>query len=276
MTELQKMGAAAKKAAAVLRTAGEKKRTALNAAAAALRARQAEILAANEEDLKAAKENGMSEAMLDRLALTPARMEGMAKGVEDVSAQRDPVGRILSGETNPKGLKVEKITVPMGVIGIIYEARPNVTSDAAALCLMAGSAVILRGGKEAFRSNNAIAEVLRDAIESAGLPARQRSACTGYLPRVQRGAHGHDGVPRFAHSARRRRAYPRRGGKRQGTGHRDRRRQLPRVCRQRRRHRNGGEYHFQRENLPSVCLQRHRNDLGAQGHCRSGAARHLK
>ena len=93
-----------------------------------------------------------------------------AKGVEDVSAQRDPVGRILSGETNPKGLKVEKITVPMGVIGIIYEARPNVTSDAAALCLMAGSAVILRGGKEAFRSNNAIAEVLRDAIESADLP----------------------------------------------------------------------------------------------------------
>ena len=170
MTELQKMGAAAQKAAAVLRTAGEKKRTALNAAAAALRARQAEILAANEEDLKAAKENGMSEAMLDRLALTPARIEGMAKGVEDVSVQRDPVGRILSGETNPKGLKVEKITVPMGVIGIIYEARPNVTSDAAALCLMAGSAVILRGGKEAFRSNNAIAEVLRDAIESADLP----------------------------------------------------------------------------------------------------------
>lgn len=102
------MGAAAKKAAAVLRTAGENKRTALNAAAAALRARQAEILAANKEDLKAAKENGMSEAMLDRLALTPARIEGMAKGVEDVSAQRDPVGRILSGETNPKGLKVEK------------------------------------------------------------------------------------------------------------------------------------------------------------------------
>ena len=164
------MGAAAKKAAAVLRTAGENKRTALNAAAAALRARQAEILAANKEDLKAAKENGMSEAMLDRLALTPARIEGMAKGVEDVSAQRDPVGRILSGETNPKGLKVEKITVPMGVIGIIYEARPNVTSDAAALCLMAGSAVILRGGKEAFRSNNAIAEVLRNAIESADLP----------------------------------------------------------------------------------------------------------
>lgn len=276
MTELQKMGAAAKKAAAVLRTAGENKRTALNAAAAALRTRQAEILAANEEDLKAAKENGMSEAMLDRLALTPARIEDMAKGVEDVSAQRDPVGRILSGETNPKGLKVEKITVPMGVIGIIYEARPNVTSDAAALCLMAGSAVILRGGKEAFRSNNAIAEVLRDAIESAGLPcdsvqlvqdtSRASSVelmgMTEYLDLL---------IPRGGAGLIRAR-----GGKRQGTGHRDRCRQLPRVCRQRRRHRNGGEYHFQRENLPSVRLQRHRNDLGAQGHCRSGAARHLK
>ena len=164
------MGAAAQKAAAVLRTAGEKKRTALNAAAAALRARQTEILAANEEDLKAAKENGMSEAMLDRLALTPARIEGMAKGVEDVSAQRDPVGRILSGETNPKGLKVEKITVPMGVIGIIYEARPNVTSDAAALCLMAGSAVILRGGKEAFRSSMCLTKIMREALASCGLP----------------------------------------------------------------------------------------------------------
>ena len=170
MTELQKMGAAAQKAAAVLRTAGEKKRTALNAAAAALRTRQAEILAANEEDLKAAKENGMSEAMLDRLALTPARIEGMAKGVEDVSAQRDPVGRILSGETNPKGLKVEKITVPMGVIGIIFEARPNVTSDAAALCLKAGSAVILRGGKEAINSNLAVSEIMRNAVESVGFP----------------------------------------------------------------------------------------------------------
>ena len=156
MTELQKMGAVAQKAAAVLRTAGENKRTALNAAAAALRARQAEILAANEKDLKAAKENGMSEAMLDRLALTPARIEGMAKGVEDVSAQRDPVGRILSGETNPKGLKVEKITVPMGVIGIIYEARPNVTADAFGLCFKTGNAVILKGGKDAIHSNKAI------------------------------------------------------------------------------------------------------------------------
>lgn len=170
MTELQKMGAAAKAAAAVLRTAGEKKRAALLEAAKALRGEQTALLRANEEDLAAARANGMKDAMLDRLTLTPARIEAMAQGVEDVAAQRDPVGRVLSGETRPNGLKIEKITVPMGVIGIIFEARPNVTSDAAALCLMAGSAVILRGGKEAIHSNTAIAELLRGACERAGLP----------------------------------------------------------------------------------------------------------
>ena len=170
MTELQKMGAAAKEAAAVQRTAGEKKRRALLEAAQALRAAAPEILAANAVDLAAARENGMRDAMLDRLTLTEARIEAMAQGVEDVAAQRDPVGRVLSGETRPNGLKIEKVTVPMGVIGIIYEARPNVTSDAAALCLMAGSTVILRGGKEAFHSNMAVTSVLQAALERAGLP----------------------------------------------------------------------------------------------------------
>lgn len=170
MTELQKMGAAAKEAAAVLRTAGEKKRRALLEAAQALRAAAPEILAANAVDLAAARESGMRDAMLDRLTLTKARIEAMAQGVEDVAAQRDPVGRVLSGETRPNGLKIEKVTVPMGVIGIIFEARPNVTSDAAALCLMAGSAVILRGGKEAFHSNMAVTSVLQAALERAGLP----------------------------------------------------------------------------------------------------------
>ena len=170
MTELQKMGAAAKEAAAVLRTAGEKKRRALLEAAQALRAAAPEILAANAVDLAAAHESGMRDAMLDRLTLTEARIEAMAQGVEDVAAQRDPVGRVLSGETRPNGLKIEKVTVPMGVIGIIFEARPNVTSDAAALCLMAGSAVILRGGKEAFHSNMAVTSVLQAALERAGLP----------------------------------------------------------------------------------------------------------
>lgn len=170
MTELQKMGAAAKEAAAVLRTAGEKKRRALLEAAQALRAETARILEANALDLAAARESGMRDAMLDRLTLTAARVEAMAQGVEDVAAQRDPVGRVLSGETRPNGLKIEKITVPMGVIGIIFEARPNVTSDAAALCLMAGSAVILRGGKEALHSNTAVTAVLQEALARAGLP----------------------------------------------------------------------------------------------------------
>lgn len=154
----------------MLRTAGEKKRRALLEAAQALRAAAPEILAANAVDLAAARESGMRDAMLDRLTLTEARIEAMAQGVEDVAAQRDPVGRVLSGETRPNGLKIEKVTVPMGVIGIIFEARPNVTSDAAALCLMAGSAVILRGGKEAFHSNMAVTSVLQAALERAGLP----------------------------------------------------------------------------------------------------------
>lgn len=170
MTQLQKMGAAAKQAAAVLRTAGEKKREALLKAAEILRRETEKVLAANAIDVKAAKENGMSESLLDRLTLTAARVEGMAKGIEDVAALRDPVGRILSGETRPNGLRIEKITVPMGVIGIIYEARPNVTSDAAALCLMAGSAVILRGGKEAFHSNVAVTALMQEALEAVGLP----------------------------------------------------------------------------------------------------------
>ena len=170
MTELQKMGAAAKEAAAVLRTAGEKKRRALLEAAQALRAETARILEANALDLAAARESGMRDAMLDRLTLTAARVEAMAQGVEDVAAQRDPVGRVLSGETRPNGLKIEKITVPMGVIGIIFEARPNVTSDAASLCLMAGSAVILRGGKEALHSNTAVTAVLQEALARTGLP----------------------------------------------------------------------------------------------------------
>lgn len=164
------MGAAAKEAAAVLRTAGEKKRRALLEAAQALRAETARILEANALDLAAARESGMRDAMLDRLTLTAARVEAMAQGVEDVAAQRDPVGRVLSGETRPNGLKIEKITVPMGVIGIIFEARPNVTSDAAALCLMAGSAVILRGGKEALHSNTAVTAVLQEALARTGLP----------------------------------------------------------------------------------------------------------
>lgn len=170
MTRLEEMGAAAKQAARVLAVAGNQKDNALEAIAAALETHTEEILAANREDLAAAEANGMSRSLLDRLALNEKRVQGMADGVRQVKAQPDPIGQVLEGGVRPNGLRIEKVAVPLGVIGIIYEARPNVTADAAALCLKAGNAVILRGGKEAFRSNQAIAEVMRDAVESAGLP----------------------------------------------------------------------------------------------------------
>ncbi|HIS50995.1 MAG TPA: glutamate-5-semialdehyde dehydrogenase [Candidatus Gallacutalibacter pullistercoris] len=170
MTRLEEMGAAAKQAARKLAVAGNQKDTALEAIAAALEAHTEEILAANREDLFAAEQNGMSRSLMDRLALNEKRIAGMADGVRQVKAQPDPVGQVLEGGVRPNGLRIEKVAVPLGVIGIIYEARPNVTADAAALCLKAGNAVILRGGKEAFRSNQAIAEVMRDAVETAGLP----------------------------------------------------------------------------------------------------------
>ena len=170
MTALEQMGAKAKEAARALGKAGAKKTAALELAAAALWDRRAEILKANGEDVAAGEAAGMRPSLLDRLRLTEERIAAMAQAVREVAAAPDPVGRVLSGEVRPNGLQLQKVTVPLGVIGIIYEARPNVTSDAAALCLKAGNAVILRGGKEAFRSNQAVAEVLRDALEAGGLP----------------------------------------------------------------------------------------------------------
>lgn len=170
MTQLEIMGANAKKAARFLMTAGSKKNEALNAVAEALRANAETIIEANKIDIENGKKAGLTESLLDRLSLDESRINGMADGVEQVASFADPVGRVLDGRTLKNGLQIEKITVPMGVIGIIFEARPNVTSDAAALCLKAGSAVILRGGKEAINSNTAIAKIMCDAIEKAGLP----------------------------------------------------------------------------------------------------------
>ena len=170
MTQLEIMGAKAKEASRFLMTAGSKKDEALNAIAKALRENADKIIKANDIDIENGKKAGLTKSLLDRLKLTEERINGMADGVSEVASLADPVGRVLDGRTLKNGLQIEKITVPMGVIGIIFEARPNVTSDAAALCLKAGSAVILRGGKEAINSNKAIAEIMRDAIEGAGLP----------------------------------------------------------------------------------------------------------
>ena len=177
MTQLEIMGAQAKNAARFLMNAGSKKDEALLAIAKALRDNAQKIIEANKIDLENGKAAGLTESLLDRLSLDESRILGMADGVTQVAAMPDPIGKVLEGRTLKNGLQIEKITVPMGVIGIIYEARPNVTSDAAALCLKAGSAVILRGGKEAINSNKAIAEIMCDAIEAAGLPR----ACVGLV-----------------------------------------------------------------------------------------------
>lgn len=170
MTQLEIMGANAKNASVFLRTAGSKKDDALLAIAKALREHSDEIIKVNEIDIENGKNAGLTESLLDRLRLTPERINGMAEGVEQVAALADPIGNVLEGRTLKNGLNIEKVRVPMGVIGIIFEARPNVTSDAAALCLKAGSAVILRGGKEAINSNLAVSEIMRNAVESVGFP----------------------------------------------------------------------------------------------------------
>lgn len=146
----------------------EQKDMALQAIADGLRENSAQIIEENEKDLKRGKANGLPEALLDRLMLNEDRIEGIAKGVEDVKALPDPCGRVLEEVIRPNGLKIQKVSVPIGVIGIIYEARPNVTADAAVLCLKSGNAVILRGGKEAICSNTAIANIMRQAVESVG------------------------------------------------------------------------------------------------------------
>ena len=170
MTTLEIMGAKAKEASRFLMTAGSKKDDALLAIAKALREHSEEIIKANSIDIKNGEGAGLTVSLLDRLRLDEARIEGMAVGVEQVAALPDPVGRVLDGRTLKNGLKIQKVSVPMGVIGIIYEARPNVTSDAAALCLKAGNAVILRGGKEAINSNTAIMAVMREAVKNVGFP----------------------------------------------------------------------------------------------------------
>lgn len=133
-----------------------------------LKERCGEILDANAKDIEQAKASGMPNGMVDRLLLTQERVESMANGVEQVASLDDPVGKTIAGYKRPNGLEIHKVTVPLGVVAIIYESRPNVTADAAALCLKSGNAVILRGGKEAIHSNIAISEIMRDAVESCG------------------------------------------------------------------------------------------------------------
>ncbi len=166
------LGARARQAARTLALSPTAARNqALAIAAQKLRQDATAIIAANALDMTAARERGLNAALLDRLELNQARVEGMARGLDDIAALPDPVGEVIAQWQRPNGLKFSRVRVPIGVIGVIYESRPNVTADAGALCLKSGNAVILRGGSESFHSSRAIAERLRAALEEAGLPA---------------------------------------------------------------------------------------------------------
>ncbi len=169
--ELLSIGQKAKAAAKTLALAPSKqKNEALRAAASSLRAHIAEVLNTNAADRKAAREAGRPESFIDRLTLTEARVEAMARGLDEIAALADPVGEIIAGWERPNGLKISRVRVPLGVIGIIYESRPNVTADAGGLCLKSGNAVILRGGSECLESNRAIHACLVRGLKASGLP----------------------------------------------------------------------------------------------------------
>ena len=168
---MQDLGVRARAASRQMaRASTAQKNAALTGIADALRAARETILAANREDMAAGRENGLEDAMLDRLELTPGRFDGMLEGLEQVMALPDPIGEITGLKYRPTGIQVGHMCVPLGVIGIIYESRPNVTIDAAALCLKSGNAAILRGGSEAIRANQAIAACIRTGLAAAGLP----------------------------------------------------------------------------------------------------------
>ncbi len=185
---MEGLGKAAVKAASTLALAATaNKNMALVAAAASIRARRAEILAANERDMSAARAARLGAALLDRLLLDEKRVESMARSIEDIVAIEDPVGTTSAEWERPNGLHIQRVRVPLGVIGIIYESRPNVTADAGALCLKSGNAVILRGGSESRHSNAAIHACLADGLRAAGLPAE----CIQLVPTTDRAAVGY-------------------------------------------------------------------------------------
>ena len=171
MKTLEQMGIVAKQAATILAAvSSDKKNELLLLAAKMLVEKSAELIAENKKDIENAKASGLSNALIDRLRLTEQRIADMATGLREIAAETDPIGETVEGITRPNGMRITKVRVPLGVVGIIYEARPNVTADAFGICLKAGNAVILRGGKEAIFSNLAIMRVLKSAVKAVGLP----------------------------------------------------------------------------------------------------------
>ncbi|MCB9998155.1 MAG: glutamate-5-semialdehyde dehydrogenase [Methylobacteriaceae bacterium] len=186
-TQMRLLGRAARKAARALAlSSGATRDKALHAGAAALRAHMADILAANAQDVADAVARGTAGSFIDRLTLNEARVEAMARGLEEIAALPDPIGKVLAAFERPNGLKIERVATPLGVVGVIYESRPNVTADAGGLCLKAGNVAILRGGSESFRSTQAIHACLIEGLRAAGLP----EAAISLVPTRDRAAVG--------------------------------------------------------------------------------------
>ncbi|MFP6743221.1 MAG: aldehyde dehydrogenase family protein, partial [Alphaproteobacteria bacterium] len=186
-TGMAEIGARARAASAVLALASPgSKNAALEAAAAAIREDREALLAANGEDVAEATARSLTGAMIDRLVLNDERIEAMATGLMDIATFDDPIGAVMAAWERPNGLKIQRLRVPLGVIGVIYESRPNVTADAGGLCLKSGNAVILRGGSESFRSSTAIAACLARGLAAAGLP----EGCIQLVPTRDRAAVG--------------------------------------------------------------------------------------
>ena len=233
---------------------------ALAAMAAAIRARAADILAANAADVAEAKGSGATAAFLDRLALDDRRIAAMAEGLDVVRALPDPVGTVMERWTRPNGMVIERVRVPLGVVGIIYESRPNVTADAAALCLKAGNAAILRGGSESYRSNRAIHAALIEGLGAASLP----EAAIALVPTRDRAAVGMmlaglDGATRRHRAARRQESGRARAGGGARAGVRPPRGHLPRLCGQGGRARHGAGDPAQRQDAAHRRLRRGRD-----------------
>ena len=241
-----------------------RKDEALFAIADALRRRSAEILTENDEDVRLARENRLADALVDRLLLDDDRLRDVEQAVRDIAALPDPVGQLVDGWRLDNGVELRKVRVPLGVIAVIYEARPNVTVDAAALCLKSGNAVILRGGSAALHTNRILAEVVQGAVIEVGSAARGRlvslagpqgaggaaQAAQARRPRHPSGWGGAQGLPPRAQ---------------QGAGRLRRRRQLPRVRGRGRRPRQGAAHHRQRQVPAAGRVQRRRDAAGARG-----------
>ena len=229
-TYVHDLAVAAKAASASLATASDEQRQeAVRAMAAALRNGVDSIVAANELDMSAARDAGTSAGLLDRLLLTPERVEGMAAGLEKLAELPDPVGRVLDHRVLSSGVDLTRVSVPLGLVAMVYEARPNVTADAAGICIRTGNACILRGGSLAYHSCAMIAELLADALETKGFPARGRVDDRVHRPRGHWRAHEAPRYCRRTHSARRRRPDPALRARVACAGDRDGHGQLPHL-----------------------------------------------